>query len=86
MATFRPATGDRRAAMSLQDVGARFTPSDRGSLQLARRLDSAINGLRDLFDYALWHVAALLLVFAIVATILGVVGYRLAVGRSPRPA
>src|SRR5262245_13680801 len=51
-----------------------------------RAVESAIVGLRDLFEYALWRVGVLLLAGLIAATVLGVVGYRLAVGRSPHPA
>ncbi|HEY7513644.1 MAG TPA: hypothetical protein VIC87_04175, partial [Vicinamibacteria bacterium] len=51
-----------------------------------RAVESAISGLRDLLDYALWRAGVLLLVGMIAATVLGVVGYRLAVGGSSHSA
>ena len=51
-----------------------------------RAVDSAIAGLRDLVDYTLWRVAAVLLFLMLSAATLGVVGYWLTVGRRPRPA
>lgn len=46
-----------------------------------RAVDSAVAGLRDLLDYALWRVFGLLVVLMVSATVLGVIGYRLTVGR-----
>ena len=50
----------------------------------SRAVESALAGLRDLFDYALWRVAALLLVLMASAATLGVVGYWLTLGRRSR--
>jgi hypothetical protein len=48
-------------------------------------VDTALAGLRDLFDYALPRVAALLAFLMLVATALWIVGYRLTIGRRPAP-
>lgn len=47
----------------------------------SRAVESALVGLRDLFDYALWRVAALFMFFMLSAATLGVVGYWLTLGR-----
>ena len=52
----------------------------------SRAVDSALAGLRDLVDYTLWRVAAVLLFLMLSAATLGVVGYWLTVGRRPRPS
>jgi hypothetical protein len=46
-----------------------------------RAVDSAIVGLRGLVDYTLWRVAALLVFLLLAAATVGVVAYRLTVGR-----
>jgi hypothetical protein len=46
-----------------------------------RAVDSAMTGFRDLADYILWRVAALALGLMLAAATLGVISYRLAVGR-----
>jgi hypothetical protein len=46
-----------------------------------RAMDSAVASLRDLVDYTLWRVAALLLLLMFSATTLGVVAYWLTVKR-----
>jgi outer membrane murein-binding lipoprotein Lpp len=51
-----------------------------------RAVESAISGLRDPFDYALWRVGVVVIVMMAAATVLGVVGYRLSIGRRPHPA
>ena len=43
----------------------------------SRAVDASVAGLRDLVDYTLWRVAALLVVLMVVAAALGIVGYRL---------
>jgi len=45
------------------------------------RFDSAVAGLRDLFDYALWRIAVMLLVLMASAAVLAVLAYRLTIGR-----
>jgi hypothetical protein len=49
----------------------------------SRAVDSAIAGLHDLVDYALWRVAAVLLFLMLSAAAIVVIGYRLTVGRRP---
>ena len=51
-----------------------------------RAVESAVSGLRELFDYALVRVAVMLLLLMASAATLGVVGYWLTVGRRPGPA
>jgi hypothetical protein len=46
-----------------------------------RGIDSAFAGLRDLIDYALWRVAALLVGLMLGTTMLAVLAYRLTLGR-----
>ena len=50
-----------------------------------RAVDIALVGLRDLFNYAFWRVAGLLTFLMLGAAVLGLVGYRLAIGRRPAP-
>ena len=45
-----------------------------------RGVDSAVLGLQQVVDYALWRVGALVVFLMLTATMLGVVGYRLTVG------
>ena len=52
----------------------------------SRAVESAVAGLRDLVDYLLWRLAALLLALLVAAAPLAVVGYRLTVGRRDGPA
>ena len=47
----------------------------------SRAVEASIAGLRDLVDYTLWRVAALLVVVMVLAAVLGIVGYRLTRGR-----
>ena len=49
-----------------------------------RAVDTAVAGLKEVVDYAIWRLAALLLFFLVTAAVLGTVAYRLTVGR-PRP-
>jgi hypothetical protein len=46
-----------------------------------RAVDSGLAGLKDLVDYTLWRVATLLFLLMLAAATLGVIAYRLAVGR-----
>jgi hypothetical protein len=46
----------------------------------SRGIEASLVGLRDLVDYTLWRVAALLLLLMAAATTFGVVGYRLTIG------
>lgn len=48
-----------------------------------RAVESAVGGLRDLVDYALWRVAALLFALMLAAATLGVIAYWLTLGRRP---
>jgi hypothetical protein len=50
-----------------------------------RAVDTAVAGLKQVVDYAIWRLAALLLIFLVTAAVLGTVSYRLTVGRR-RPA
>jgi hypothetical protein len=50
-----------------------------------RAVDSAMAGFRDLIDYTLWRVAALALGLMLAAAALGVIAYRLALGRRRGP-
>jgi hypothetical protein len=50
----------------------------------SRDIETSLAGLRDLVDYTLWRVAALLLLLMAFATTFGVVAYRLTIGRRPR--
>ena len=56
---------------SLQEVDAIKT----------RAVDTAVAGLKEVVDYAIWRLAALLLFFLVTAAALGTVSYRLTVGR-----
>ena len=49
-----------------------------------RAVDTAVAGLKEIVDYAIWRLAALLLFFLVTAAVLGTVAFRLTVGR-PRP-
>ena len=46
-----------------------------------RAVDTAVAGLKEVVDYAIWRLAALLLFFLVTAAALGTVSYRLTVGR-----
>jgi hypothetical protein len=46
-----------------------------------RAVDASVAGLKEVVDYAIWRLAALLLVFLVTAAALGTVAYRLTVGR-----
>ena len=46
-----------------------------------RAVDTAVAGLKEVVDYAIWRLAALLLFFLVTAAVLGTVAYRLTVGR-----
>ena len=46
-----------------------------------RAVDTAVAGLKEVVDYAIWRLAALLLVFLVTVAALGIVSYRLTVGR-----
>jgi len=48
-----------------------------------RAVESALAGFRDLIDYTLWRVAALLCCLMLAAALLAVIAYRLTVGRRP---
>jgi hypothetical protein len=45
-----------------------------------RAVDTAVAGLKEVVDYAIWRLAALLLVFLVTVAALGIVSYRLTVG------
>jgi hypothetical protein len=47
----------------------------------SRAVEASVSGLREIVDYALWRVAVLLLFLMFAATGLGVVAYRLTLGR-----
>lgn len=49
-----------------------------------RAVDTAVAGLKEVVDHAIWRLAALLLSFLVAAAVLGTVAYRLTVG-SHRP-
>jgi hypothetical protein len=46
-----------------------------------RAVETAVAGLKDVVDYAIWRLAGLLLAFLVAAAALGTVSYRLTVGR-----
>jgi hypothetical protein len=46
-----------------------------------RAVETAIAGLKEVVDYAIWRLAALLLVFLVTVAALGIVAFRLTVGR-----
>jgi hypothetical protein len=46
-----------------------------------RAVDTGVAGLKEVVDYAIWRLAALLLVFLVTVAALGIVSYRLTVGR-----
>lgn len=46
-----------------------------------RAVDTAVAGLKEVVDYAIWRLAALLLFFLVTAAALGTVSYRMTVGR-----
>ncbi len=48
-----------------------------------RAVESAVSGLREIVDYALWRVTVLLLLLMSAATMLGVLAYHLTLGRRP---
>jgi hypothetical protein len=48
-----------------------------------RAVESGLAGVRDLIDYTLWRVAVLLCCLMLVSVVLGVIGYRLTLGRQP---
>ena len=48
-----------------------------------RAVDDTVEGLRELVDYTLWRVAALLLLLMVVAAVMGAAGYRALAGRGP---
>ena len=47
-----------------------------------RTVDASVAGLQETVDYALWRVAAVVVVLMALATVFAVVGYRLTVGRT----
>jgi hypothetical protein len=46
-----------------------------------RAVETAVAGLKEVVDHAIWRLAALLLFFLVTAAVLGTVAYRLTVGR-----
>jgi len=46
-----------------------------------RAVESAVHGLREIVDYAIWRATAMLLVLMLAGALLGVVSYRLTLGR-----
>ena len=46
-----------------------------------RAVDTAVAGLKEVVDYAIWRLAALLFAFLVAAAALGTLSYRLTVGR-----
>ena len=64
--------------------GADRDPGRKVDAIKTRAVDLAMARLRDLVDYTLWRVAALLLFLMLSAATLGVVGYWLTVGRRAR--
>ena len=46
-----------------------------------RALDTAVAGLKEVVDYAIWRLAVLLFFFLVTVAALGTVAYRLTVGR-----
>jgi len=46
-----------------------------------RAVNASVAGLRELVDYTLWRVAVLLVILMLLALVVGVIGYRLTLGR-----
>ncbi len=46
-----------------------------------RAVDTAVSGLKEVVDHAIWRLAALLLLFLVTAAVLGTLSYHLTVGR-----
>lgn len=46
-----------------------------------RAVDASVAGLKEVVDYAIWRLAALLLFFFVTTAVVGTVAFRLTVGR-----